>query len=160
MYFSFEIVNNIKKIGVITSKGGHLVAIIQLRQLFDKYHHFWVTFRGEDVDEYLKDEIKYYAYFPESRNVMNAIKNTFLAIKILTQEKPTILISSGAGIAVPFFLIGKFLKMKLIFIETYDYIKYPSLTGKILYNMVDLFLVQHKIQKRWYPKAKYWGSLL
>jgi len=149
-----------KKIGIITSKGGHFVAIKQLLRLFNKYPHFWVTFKGEDTKEYLKNEIKYYGYFPESRNVINAIKNTFLAIKILTQEKPNVLISSGAGIAVPFFIVGKLLRIKLIFIETYDYVRYPSLTGKILYNIVDLFLVQHKIQKQWYPKAKYWGSLL
>jgi beta-1,4-N-acetylglucosaminyltransferase len=149
-----------KKIGIITSKGGHLVAIRQLISLFNKYPHFWVTFKGEDSEEYLQKEVKYYAYFPESRNIVNAIRNTFLAFKILLKEKPTILISSGAGIAVPFFLVGKVLNMKLIFIETYDYVKYPSLTGKILYNMVDLFLVQHKVQKKWYPKAKYWGSLL
>lgn len=148
------------KIGIITSKGGHLTAIRQLNQLFDKYPHFWVTFKGEDTKEYLKNEVKYYAYFPESRNIVNAIKNFFIAIKLLVHEKPNILISTGAGIAVPFFIVGKILNAKLIFIETFDYVKYPSLTGKILYNMVDLFLVQHLVQKKWYPKAKYWGSLL
>lgn len=149
-----------KKLGIITSKGGHLITIKQLAKLFDKYPHFWVTFKGEDTKEYLENEIKYFCYFPESRDIFNVIRNTFLAIKILTKEKPDILISSGAGIAVPFFIVGKLLRIKLIFIETYDYIKYPSLTGRILYNITDLFLVQHKIQKRWYPKAKYWGSVL
>lgn len=149
-----------KKLGIITSKGGHLIAIKQLNHIFSKYNHFWVTFRGQDSEEYLMDERVYYAFFPESRNIVNAIKNVFLAMKILTQERPDILISSGAGLAVPFFIIGKLFKIKLVFIETYDYIKYPSLTGKILYNMVDLFLVQHTIQKKWYPKAQYWGSLL
>lgn len=148
------------KIGIITSKGGHLVAIGQLSRLFNKYSHFWVTFEGKDTKEYLKDEIVYYAHYPESRNSINAIKNTFLGIQILCKEKPNILISSGAGIAVPFFIVGKLLGIKLIFIEIYDYVKYPSLTGKILYNMVDLFLIQHRTQKKWYPKAKYWGSLL
>jgi len=155
------IINGAKrKIGIITSKGGHLIQINQLFPIFKQYSHFWVTFKGKDSEEYLKKEKKYYAYFPESRNIVNAIKNMFLAVKILLQEKPTVLISSGAGIAVPFFCIGKLLKINLVFIETFDYVKYPSLTGKILYNVVDLFLVQHKIQKKWYPKAKYWGSLL
>lgn len=148
------------KIGIITSKGGHLVAIKQLSKIFRKYPHFWVTFKSEDTEEYLQNEIKYHGYFPESRNIFNAIRNTFFALKILSKEKPDVLISSGAGIAVPFFVVGKLLKIQLIFIETYDYVKYPSLTGRILYYLVDLFLVQHKIQQKWYPKAKYWGSLL
>lgn len=149
------------KLGIITSKGGHLLQILQLRKLFIKYNRFWITFKGIDVDYYLKEEKVYYACYPESRNWLNAIRNLFLAIKIFYNEKPTHLISSGAGIAVPFFIIGKlFFNTKLIFIEPYDFIAYPSLTGKILYNFIDLFLVQHKIQKKWFKKAKYWGSLL
>ena len=34
------------------------------------------------------------------------------------------------------------------------------MTGKILYKFCDLFLVQHKIQLKWYKNAQYWGSLL
>lgn len=149
------------KLGIISSKGGHLLQILQLKKLFLKYNRFWITFKGVDVVYYLKKEKVYYAYYPESRNLFNAIRNLYLAIKIFYKERPTHLISSGAGIAVPFFIIGKlFFKTKLIFIEPYDFIAYPSLTGKILYNLVDLFLVQHKVQKKWFKKAKYWGSLL
>lgn len=148
------------KIGIITSRGGHLVAIKQLKELFNLYPHFWVTFKGKDTREYLDIEHYYYTYFPESRNIFYFVGNFFHALYILIKEKPTILISTGAGMAIPFFLVGKILGIKLIFIETYDFVKYPSMTGKILYNMVDLFLVQHKVQKKWFPKAKYWGALL
>ena len=148
---------------MVTSGGGHLLQILQLRELFIKYKRFWITFKGVDVDYYLKKGKVSYAYYPESRNWFNAIRNLFLAIKVLYKEKPTHLISSGAGIAVPFFIIGKiFFKTKLIFIEPYDFVAYPSLTGKLLYSIVivDLFLVQHKIQKKWFKKAKYWGSVI
>lgn len=149
------------RIGIITSRGGHLLQIYQLNKLFKKYNCFFVTFKGEDEKYFLRKERKYYAFYPESRNIINTIRNFFLAFLILYKEKPTHLISSGAGIAVPFFIVGKiFFKTKLIYIESFDYVSYPSLTGRILYNIVDLFLVQHKVQKKWYPKAKYWGSLL
>lgn len=149
------------KLGLITSKGGHLFQLDKLRSFWKKQKRFWVTDRGLDTDYFLKNEKVYYGFFPESRNIINNIKNLFLAFKILNTEKPEILISSGAGIAIPYFLIGKFFyKTKLIYIEPYDFIKYPSLTGKIIYNFVDLFLIQHDFQKKWYPKAKYWGELL
>lgn len=149
------------KIGLISSKGGHLLELMQLNKLFKQYSRFWVTFQGKDTDFYLKNEKVYYAFFPESRNILNFIRNLFLSLLIIYKEKPDFLLSSGAGIAVPFFIIGKYLyKTKLIYIESYDFVSYPSLTGKILYNIANLFLVQHKIQKKWYPKAKYWGSLL
>jgi len=149
------------KIGLITSKGGHLFQMNQLRPFWKKYNRFWITVRGLDTSYFLKNEKVYFAYFPESRNIINTIKNLFLAFKILNVEKPDILISSGAGVAIPFFIIGKvFYKTKLIFIEPYDFTQYPSLTGRIVYNFVDLFLVQHSFQKKWYLKAKHWGSLL
>ena len=148
-------------IGLITSKGGHLYQLIQLKPFWKRYKRFWVTDQGLDTDYFLKNEKKYFGFFPDSRNAINAVKNLFLAIKILKMEKPNILLSDGAGIAIPFFIIGKlFFKTKLIFIEPYDFIQYPSLTGRIVYNFVDLFLIQHDFQKKWYPKAKYWGSLL
>jgi UDP-N-acetylglucosamine:LPS N-acetylglucosamine transferase len=149
------------KIGIITSKGGHLYEIIQLKKLFEKKPHFWITSEGKDVEYYLVGEKKYTGYFPESRNIPNFIKNAFLAIKIFSKEKPQILISCGAGIAVPFFLIGKYVfKTKLIYIEPFFFVSYPSLTGKLLYKHADLFLIQHECQKLWFPKAKHWGSLL
>jgi len=152
---------NTLKIGIITSKGGHLLQIAKLKNLFQKYDRFWVTFAGQDVEDCLNEEQTYLAYFPESRNILNFIKNLFLSFKILYLEQPNVLISSGAGIAVPFFLVGKiFFRTKLIYIESFDFVKYPSLTGKILYQWTDLFLIQHKVQKKWYPNATFAGSIL
>jgi len=149
------------RIGLITSRGGHLFQLNQLASFWKRYERFWVTDRGLDTDYFLKNEKVYYGFFPESRNIINSIKNLFLALKVLSAEKPEVLISSGAGIAVPYFLIGKFFyKTRLIYIEPYDFIQYPSLTGKIVYNFVDLFLIQHHFQKKWYPKAEFWGKLL
>jgi beta-1,4-N-acetylglucosaminyltransferase len=149
------------KIGIVTSKGGHLFQLIQINSLFKKYNRFWISFSGKDTKSYLKKERVYIAHCPESRNLFNAIKNGVLAMKIFHKEKPTHLISSGAGIAAPFFLVAKILfKTKLIYIESYDFVAYPSLTGRIIYNIADLFIVQHRIQKKWFKKAKYWGSLL
>lgn len=153
--------NNKLKIGLISSKGGHLVELVQLDDVFKEFSHFWVTFSGEDVAHYLKGNRVYFAHFPESRNILNLVRNFFLAVSIFIKEKPNVLISAGAGIAIPFFIVGKFLfGCRLVYVESYDFVSYPSLTGKVLYNIVDLFLIQHLSQKKWYPKAKHWGSLL
>jgi len=149
------------KICLVTSKGGHLYQLIQLKSFWKRYRRFWITDRGLDTTYLLNGENIYLGHFPDSRNIINAFRNLFLSLKILNNEKPDILISTGAGISVPFFVVGKlFFKTKLIFVEPYDFIQYPSLTGRIVYNFVDLFLIQHDFQKKWYPKAKYWGSLL
>lgn len=152
--------NNYPKIGLISSRGGHLFQVNQLKSWWQQYPRFWVTSSGGDTDYFLKNETVYYGHFPEQKNILNAIKNTFLAIKIISQEKPKILFSDGAGIAPPFFIIGKLFGCKLIYIEPYDFIKFPTLTGKILYHFVDLFLIQNPRQKKFFKKAKFWGSTL
>lgn len=149
------------KIGVVTSGGGHAFQITRLKWFFKKYSYFFVKCEKKDLIKIDKNVRSYRAFYPDSRNIPNFLRNVLLAIWIFNKEKPTILISCGAGIAVPFFFVGKwFFKTKLIFVEPYDFVEEPSMTGKLLYNRVNLFFVQHKKQKKWFPKAKYIGSLL
>ncbi len=148
------------KIGLVTSRGGHLYQLYRLKKWWKNHDRFWITFRGEDVDSLLTDERIHYAYSPESRNVVNAIKNAFLSIRILRKERPDILISCGAGIAPPVFFVAKLFGTRLIYIEPYDFIEYPSLSGRLVRILVDKYLVQHKRQLRFFLRAEYWGSTL
>ena len=83
----------------------------------------------EDARSLLKGENVYPCYFPTNRNVKNLIRNTFLAWKVLRKEKPDLIISSGAAVAVPFFYLGKLFGAKTIYIEVFDRIDKPTLTG-------------------------------
>ncbi len=148
------------KIGIITSKGGHLYQMYRLKPWWSAYDRFWVTFSGEDATSLLNHERIYFGYYPETRHIINAMKHIVLAWNILRKEKPTVLISSGAGIAPPFFLLAKFMGIKTIFIEVFDLVKHPSLTGKMLAPLVDHMLIQHKSQKKFYPNATYKGAIL
>lgn len=148
------------KIGIITSKGGHVYQMYRLKSWWNKYDHFWVTLPGEDVASLLKNEQVYYGYYPETRHIIHAVRHFFLAWRILSSERPTLIISCGAGIAPPFFLVSKLLRIRTVFIEVFDLVKHPSLTGRMLAPFVDHLLVQHKIQKKFYPKATYKGAIL
>lgn len=148
------------KIGFITSRGGHLFQVYQLKDWWKKYDRFWVTGKGGDSDYLLKGERVYYGYFPESRHLLNTFRNFILGLRILIKEKPDLLFSCGAGIAPPIFLAGKLLGCKLIFMEPFDFIAFPSLSGKMAYRIVDKFLIQQKVQEKFYPRAEFWGSSL
>ena len=69
------------------------------------------------------------------------------------------IISCGAAVAVPFFYIGKILKAKLIYIEVFDRIDKPTMTGRMVYPIADKFVVQWAEQKKVYPKAINLGSI-
>jgi beta-1,4-N-acetylglucosaminyltransferase len=148
------------KIGIITSKGGHVYQMFRLKPWWARYNRFWVTLPGEDVASLLSRERVYYGFAPETRHLPHAFRHMWLAWKLLRIERPTHLISCGAGIAPPFFLIAKLLGITTIFIEVFDLVKAPSLTGRIVAPFVDYLLVQHKRQLRFYPRARYKGAIL
>lgn len=147
------------KICLVGSSGGHLTHLYMLKPTWKKYDRFWVTFDKEDARSMLKDEKMYPCYFPTNRNIKNLIKNTFLAIKVLIKEKPDLIISAGAAVAVPFFYLGKLMGKKLIYIEVFDRVDKPTLTGRLVYPIVDEFIVQWEEQLKVYPKAKNFGSI-
>lgn len=148
-----------KKICLVSSSGGHLTHLYMLKPFWSKYSRFWVTFDKEDARSILEGEKVYPCYFPTNRNIKNLIKNTFLAIFILKKEHPDLIISSGAAVAVPFFYLAKLRGKKIIYIEVYDRVHKPTLTGKLVYPIADKFIVQWEEQKKVYPKAINLGSI-
>jgi len=148
------------KICIVCSSGGHLFQLYILKNWWMKHKRFWVTFKKEDAISLLVNEKTYFAYHPTNRNLKNLLKNTFLAWKILKKEKPDIIVSTGAGVAVPFFWVGKLLKSKTIYIEVFDRIFSPTLTGRLVYPVTDVFVLQWQEQKKFYPKGKVLGQIL
>lgn len=150
--------NNLK-ICLVGSSGGHLTHLYMLKPFWENKDRFWVTFDKEDARSLLENEKMYPCYYPTNRNIKNLIRNTVIAIKILKREKPDLIISSGAAVAVPFFYIGKMFGAKTIYIEVFDRIDKPTMTGKLVYPIADKFIVQWEEQKKVYPKAINLGSI-
>lgn len=148
------------KICLVGSSGGHLTHLYMLKDYWKDKNRFWVTFDKEDANSLLEGEKIYHCYFPTNRNIKNLIKNTFLAIKILKKEKPTLIVSSGAAVSVPFFWIGKiFFRAKTIYIEVFDRIDKSTLSGKLVYPVTDKFIVQWDEMKKVYKKSENLGSI-
>lgn len=147
------------KVCLVGSSGGHLSHLYMLKPFWEGEERFWVTFSKDDAKSLLKDEIMYPCYYPTNRNLKNLIKNTIVAFKVLKKERPDVIISSGAAVAVPFFYIGKLFGAKTVYIEVFDRIDSPTLTGKLVYHVTDKFIVQWEEMKKVYPKAKNFGGI-
>lgn len=130
------------KICLVGSSGGHLTHLYLLKPFWKDKERFWVTFDKEDTRSILGNETFYPCHYPTNRNLKNLIKNTVLAFNILRKERPDVIISSGAAVAVPFFYLGKLFGAKTVYIEVFDRIDAPTLTGKIVYPVTDKFIVQ------------------
>lgn len=148
-----------RKLCLVGSSGGHLAHLYMLKPFWQEKERFWVTFDKEDARSVLEGETMYPCYYPTNRNLKNLVRNTVLAWKILKKERPDLIISSGAAVAVPFFYLGKMFGAKLVYIEVFDRIDKPTMTGKLVYPIVDKFIVQWEEMKRVYPKAVNLGSI-
>ncbi len=152
-------IKNDIKVCLVGSSGGHLTHLYMLKPFWSTKNRFWVTFDKEDARSLMQGEKMYPCYYPTNRNIKNLIKNTVVAWKVLKKEKPDLIISSGAAVAVPFFYLGKIFGAKLIYIEIFDRIDKPTMTGKMVYPIVDKFIVQWEEQKQVYKKAINLGSI-
>ena len=142
-----------KKILAISSGGGHLLEL--LKAIPNSYDNkvVYVTFKNGHTKETLKTKTHFFILDPhvnKFKYVINFLQSLFLFLKI----RPKVIISTGAGIAVPLVLIGSFFKSKIIFIETGARIVTPSRTGNFLYRYSDLFIIQYKSLSKFYSNSK------
>jgi beta-1,4-N-acetylglucosaminyltransferase len=147
------------KVCLVGSSGGHLTHLYMLKPFWQNKERFWVTFDKEDARSLLKDEKMYPCYYPTNRSIKAFFINLRVAWKVLRKEKPDLIISSGAAVAVPFFYLGKMMGMKTIYIEVFDRVDKPTLTGKLVYPITDKFIVEWEEMKKIYPKAINLGSI-
>lgn len=152
-----------KKVLFISSTGGHLSELMQLKSMFDKYDYHIITEKTKS-NMYLKEKhpkrVNYLVYGTKSNMLVypfkllyNCFKSLFLYIKI----RPNVIISTGAHTAGPMCCIGKIFGSKIVYIETFANSKTKSVTGKLVYKFADLFIVQWEDMLKLYPKAKFGG---
>ena len=148
------------KVALICSSGGHLLQLYQLKPWWEKHERLWVTFEKPDSVSLLNGEAVSWAYHPTTRNLVNMLRNLALAWRVLRKNRPDLVVSSGAGVAFPFFVLARLLRMKTVYVEVYDRIDSPTLTGKLCYPLSNLFLLQWEDQRRFYPRGQVIGRLL
>ena len=148
------------KISLVCSSGGHFFQLYSLKEFWSQYERSWVTFPGKDTQFLLHTEKVYWAYYPTNRNIKNFILNFFLALKHLRQEKPQVVISTGAGVSVPFIYMAKLSGIKTVYVESLTRINQLSLSAFLVYPVVDHLIVQWPELARKYKKAKFMGQVI
>ena len=146
------------KICCASSSGGHLTELLRLEKAFQGKSHYFVIDRRRGISQLRAGEKAFFVECPR-RNALKLLKNFFQSIKIFFAENPDVVISTGADTAIPTCLIAKLFGKKIVFIESYCRIMEPSLSGKMMYPLADLFLVQWEENKKFFPKAEFCGSV-
>jgi UDP-N-acetylglucosamine:LPS N-acetylglucosamine transferase len=137
----------------VASSGGHLDQLIQLRPWWQEHEREWVTFDLPDARSALTGETCRWAHHPTTRNAPNALRNAVLAWRLLREYRPDVVISDGAGVAVPFFVLARLLAVRTVYLEVYDRVDLATLTGRLCSPFTDAFLLQWERQRSTYPQG-------
>ena len=154
---------------IVLGMGGHTSQILRLvNSLGEEYRYEYVV--GHD-DKTSVNKIKFPGKVYKMCNprlmkdksvikvFFNMFPATINAFKILWKARSRTIISAGPSLTIPLFWLAKLMGMKTIFLESWVRVHHGSITGKLVYPVSDLFLVQWETMKKVYPKAVYAGRL-
>jgi beta-1,4-N-acetylglucosaminyltransferase len=146
------------KILLVCSSGGHFKAIQQLRPFWKDHERVWITFKTVTTEAALTDETVHWDYSPTNRNLPNLVKNLGLALKVLMGDRPDLIVTTGAGVAVPFLILGKLRGSQTVFIESVTRVTSLSLSAKLTLPFLSTLYVHWSQLQILYPKAELIGT--
>jgi UDP-N-acetylglucosamine:LPS N-acetylglucosamine transferase len=145
-----------KKICLASSVGGHLQEMLQLRPVYERHPHFYILNDRVSLPEPMQGRTYFIRH---SERDLLFFWNLWEAVRVFWKERPTHLISTGAGLAVPLALVARLFGIKVMFIETFAAIRRPTLTGRLLYRIANRFVYQWPYLRDHYPAAQYAGTI-
>lgn len=154
---------NKRKVLFVASTGGHLKELMQLEDMFLNYDFNLIT-EKTDSNLYLKDKynnrVDFLVYGTKDHLLTYPFKllyNCFKSLWLYLKIHPDYIITTGVHTAAALCCLGKIFGSKIIYIETFANISSKTVTGKYLYPVSDLFIVQWKSLLKLYPNAVYGG---
>jgi beta-1,4-N-acetylglucosaminyltransferase len=137
--------------------------LLQLHALATAWHDLscaWVSFDKSDVASLLAGEEVYFAHGPTNRNISNLLRNSLLSWRLVRRLHPAVLVTTGAGVAVPFAWITRLFGGRVIYIESMARIDVPSLSWRLISPVASRVYVQWPELLAAIPRAHYVGSSL
>lgn len=148
-----------KKVLFISSTGGHLSEMMQLKSMFDKYDYHIITEKTKSnlsLKKEYKKKINFLFYGTKDHPISYPFKlflNCFKSLYLYFKIHPDYIITTGAHTAGPMCCIGKIFGSRIIYIETFANIDTKTITGRLLYPISDRFIVQWHNMKKHYPDS-------
>jgi glycosyltransferase involved in cell wall biosynthesis len=144
---------------LVCSAGGHLLELLALRDAWAGFGRAWVTLDRSDARSLLAGERVHFAHGPTNRNVKNLLRNLLVARRLVRTLRPRIVLTTGAGIAIPFAWMARLHGIRVVYVESLTRIEELSLSGRLIRPAAYRFYVQWPELAR-EVDASYAGSIL
>lgn len=127
---------------LVCSSGGHLMQLAALRPAWGDFSRAWVTFDKSDARSLLRGERVIFAHGPTNRSIPNLLRNLRLAVSVIRRARPRVILTTGAGVAVPFAWVGRLSGARVVYVESFTRIEGPSLSCRMIAPVADRLYVQ------------------
>lgn len=154
-----------KKVMFVASVGGHLTQLLQISELFNDYNYVLITEKTEVTIPLIKKyNTKFLKHISRDKKLiyfLGIFLNSVMSLIYFIKYNPDVIVTTGANTAAALCCLGKMFGKKVIYIESFAKRETPSITGKMIYkfNAYSVFIVQWENMLKFYPKAKYIGSI-
>ena len=151
--------NKKPRICLACSAGGHLHELtLAIGSIPKEMNCYWLTLKTTSSKDFLKDKEHIFLVNFQPHKKWTLAINSIQSLFWIFIKRPDVIITTGAGVAVPtIFFSKKLLKTKIIFINSAADVTEPSKTPVWIEKYADLFLVQWYELKKKFPNSIYCG---
>lgn len=144
---------------LVCSTGGHLLQLVTLKEAWAGGRRAWVTFDKSDARSLLAQEDVVFAHGPTNRNIPNLLRNLVLAWRAVRRLRPRVVVTTGAGVAVPFAWIARLRGARVVYVESFTRIDEVSLSCRLIAPVAARIYVQWPELQGRYRRARYAGNV-
>lgn len=137
-----------------TSHGGHMELLAAVEPAYAARSHAFVTPPSVQARALRERGVRVVEVANPRRSPLALARTVAQSLRAARALRPRVVVSAGAGAAVPFCLAAKLLGARLVFVETMARVRDGSLSGRLLYPFADRFIVQWPELRDVYPRAE------
>jgi len=159
-----------RKVCLECAEGGHLDEMIEILPSLDGFDFFFITSQSDTTERLAKRFRVYYVsksdlrpssrYYVIARDMAMSVVVAVRTLRIILRERPLVVISTGGGATVQLCVIARLLGIKVLALQSITRVTSLSVTGRLVYPLSNVFVVQWSQLLKEYPRAKYWGRVL
>jgi beta-1,4-N-acetylglucosaminyltransferase len=144
---------------LVCSSGGHLLQLVALRESWQTFSRVWVTFDKSDARSLLERERVFFAHGPTNRSLKNLLRNLLVAWRVVGEVRPKVVMTTGAGVAVPVAWVARLRGAKVVYVESFARIDGPSLSYRLIAPFAERRYVQWPELAQRLPGTRFAGSV-
>lgn len=135
----------------VTSSGGHLAEVLEWVPAFEDVTWRIVLNAEGPVPEAYQSRVLPMVHAERDWRVL---WNFIEAWRLLRRLRPRLIVSPGAGCAVPFAILGRLLAIPYVHVEPLSAVQRPTLTGRLVRPFASRMIVQWPSLLTTYPSAE------